>query len=120
MRYREGPPIWLLVPAFLPICLGGFGVPLFQTLGWFATGEWYALPLWRALEWLGMDWVSLAEVPGWAGVSKILFWVMDLPTALCLVVTGVLWFMVLCWGWGRFTHLRRTRARQRLSGHLWH
>ena len=102
----------MLVTALLPICLGGFGVPLFQILGWFATGEWYALPLWRALEGLGMDWVSLAEVPGWARVSKILFWVMDLPTALCLVVTGVLWFVVLYWGWGRLGALV---ARRKLS-----
>ncbi len=84
----------MLVPALLPICLGGFGVPLFQSLGWFATGEWYALPLWRFLEWLGVYWVSLAESPSSVSVSKILYWVFDLPTALCAIIVGVLWHVV--------------------------
>jgi hypothetical protein len=75
--------------------LGVLVIPSVQAMRWLVTGKWPALPLSRALEALGVDWVSLAEVDGLVGVSKILFWIFDLPTALCSVVAGVLLFVLL-------------------------
>ena len=93
MSYGKGAPGWVFYPFALFSFLGG-AIPLFQGLRWLATGEWYALPLSRALEWMGVYWVPLVESPGEVGVSKILYWVFDLPTALCAIVVGVLWHVV--------------------------
>ena len=93
MSYGKGSPGWVFYPFALLSFLGG-AIPLFQGLRWLATGDWYALPLWRALGWLGVYWAPLAESPSGAGVSQILYWVLDLPTALCSIVVGVLWHLV--------------------------
>ena len=93
MSYGRGSPGWVFYP-FVLLGLLGCVIPLFQCLSWLATGGWYALPLSRALEWLGVYWVSLAESPSEVGVSKILYWVFDLPTALCSIIVGVLWHVV--------------------------
>ncbi len=93
MRYGEKSPGWVFYPSVLFSSLG-VAIPLFQGLRWLATGEWYALPLWRALGWLGVDWAPLAESPSGVGVSRILYWVLDLPAALCSIVVGVLWYLV--------------------------
>ena len=93
MSYGAKAPGWVFFPFALLSTLG-CAIPVFQGLRWLATGEWYALPLSRALEWLGVYWVPLAEGSSEVGVSKILYWVFDLPTALCSIIVGVLWHVV--------------------------
>ena len=68
MSYGKGAPGWVFYPFALFSFLGG-AIPLFQGLRWMATGEWYALPLSRALEWMGVYWVPLVESPGESGAS---------------------------------------------------
>ena len=93
MSYGKGSPGWVFCPFALFSCLGG-AIPIFQGVRWLVTGHWYALPLSRALEWLGVYWVPLAESSNWAGVSNVLHWLFDLPTALCAIIVGVLWHVV--------------------------
>jgi hypothetical protein len=71
---------------------GGLGIPVYQAGRWLITGEWYALPLWKAAAVLGIDLISLAEAPSWVGVSKILLWFSDLSTTFCLIIVSVLGF----------------------------
>ncbi len=93
MSYGKGSPGWVFYP-FALLSFPGGALLLFQGLRWLVMGEWYALPLSRALEWMGVDWVSLAESLSSVGVSRILYWVFDLPTALCAIIVGVLWHVV--------------------------
>ena len=93
MSYGKKSPGWVVYPFALLSFLGGATL-LVQSLLWFMTGVWHAIPLWRALGWLGVYWAPLAESPSGVGVSRILYWVLDLPAALCSIVVGVLWHLV--------------------------
>ena len=93
MSYGKKAPGWVSYPFALLSFLGG-AILLVQSLRWFLTGAWPAIPLWRALGWLGVYLAPLAERPSGAGVSQILYWVLDLPAALCSIVVGVLWHLV--------------------------
>ena len=93
VSYGKKAPGWVFYPFALLSFLGG-AILLVQSLRWLLTGGWYAVPLWRALGWLGVYWAPLAESPSGVGVSRILYWVLDLPAALCSIVVGVLWHLV--------------------------
>ena len=73
---------------------------------WLKTGDWMELPLWGVLEAFGLDSRALVEIEGWAGVTKILNLMLEIPTALCpaLAATLVVWIS------SGLDKLRRDRA----------
>jgi hypothetical protein len=64
------------------ICLLGY-----QTFLWLKEGQWTPMPISSIFGILGFDYYSVIDV-SWAGVQKILIWLLDLPLSLGLIVFG--------------------------------
>jgi hypothetical protein len=74
-----------------------------QTYHWLETGEWYPVPLS-----LGLDFVGL-RVPttDWIGLQIIVDWVLDLPLALVIWLSGVVGVPTLdAWVHHRRSHIK--------------
>ena len=87
--YRVGRGLILLIAFLSPLVLA------FQSLFWLRDGEWLELPLWRTLEVFGVEWRSVVEIEGWVGVSRLLHWLVQTPTALCPIIAVMMLFLVM-------------------------
>ena len=56
-----------------------------QSLNWLRFGVWEPWPVWRAIQHFGWRFPETE----WAGVQRILWWLLDLPLALAIPLTGV-------------------------------
>ena len=65
---------------------------IYQFYHWLKTGEWLTIPLYKALQYLGISFDRLLDLE-WQGMQKILFWVLELPIA------GVIGVSSLAIGW---------------------
>lgn len=74
---------------------------LMQSLRWLKTGEWLTVPAISA--------IGQYPVSDWHGVDKIVWWVLDLPLALVLVVISS----------GLFVTLIRLMEEAERSGKEW-
>ena len=65
---------------------------IYQFYHWLKSGEWLSLPLYKALQNLGISFDRLLDLE-WQGMQKFLFWVLELPIA------GVIGVSSLAIGW---------------------
>ena len=65
---------------------------VYQFYHWLKSGEWLSIPLYKALQYLGISFDRLLDLE-WQGMQKILFWVLELPIA------GVIGISSLAIGW---------------------
>jgi len=72
---------------FSTVCILGY-----QFFHWLKSGEWISLPLYKALQYLGISFDGLLDLQ-WQGMQKLLFWVLELPIA------GVIGISSLAIGW---------------------
>lgn len=71
------------------LILVSLSIPAIQALAWLKTGEWYALPLSKALAYYGWPPPQF----DWVGVQKIATYVLDLPSALWVFLSAIgLWW----------------------------
>lgn len=56
-----------------------------QSLHWLRFGVWEPWPVWRAIQHVGWRFPETE----WAGVQRILWWLLDLPLALAIPLMGV-------------------------------
>ncbi len=72
---------------FFVIC-----ILVYQYYQWFKTGEWYSLPIYKPLQYLGIRFDSLLDVK-WQTLQKFLFWILEQSLA------GVIGIFSLMVGW---------------------
>jgi hypothetical protein len=71
------------------LILGGVGVFFYQVYLWLKYAMWAPMPVATALASMGFDYYSSISAIRWAGIQKILTWLIDLPLSVCLIVLGV-------------------------------
>ena len=72
---------------FSTVCILGY-----QFYHWLKSGEWLSLPLYKALQYLGISFDRLLDLE-WKGMQKFLFWILEQPIA------GVIGVSSLVIGW---------------------
>lgn len=73
--------------------LGFFAAVLlvvYQTFLWLKEGQWTAIAISSVLGKLNIDYYSVVDIR-WAGVQKIVVWLLDLPLSLGVVAFGGLY-----------------------------
>jgi hypothetical protein len=80
----------LILIAFSP-ALVGMGIIGFQFFVWLATESWTPIPLADALEVIGVDLRSIAQLQVWEGLAAIIrFWLYAIPLSSCFLLAGLI------------------------------
>ena len=70
---------------------------LYQVAVWFVTGEWPAITLALAMDWLGSGWREMS----WIGARKMAFAISKVPLAIGFLFAGILGLNAVFWVVGK-------------------
>ena len=59
----------------------------YQAVLWLREGQWTPIPISSVLNKFSIDYNSVVDI-SWAGIQKILVWILDLPLSLGIIAFG--------------------------------